>query len=109
MFSKSQSRLQWLDRNPGNGVTPLRDASRRARTHHLELERLENRTVLSVTIAASNNNGSGYTGLILTPAEGTHLPTPAVPREALPMSRPSTRRWPSFLANPPVPLPSQPL
>ena len=42
---------------------PLRVAPRRVRLRHLELEWLENRTVLSVTIAASNNGGSGYAGL----------------------------------------------
>ena len=63
MFSTSRSRLQRITGHPGDGVTPLRVAPRRARLRHLELEWLENRTVLSVTIAASNNGGSGYAGL----------------------------------------------
>ena len=47
---------------PG-GSRPPQAASRTLRSRRPSLERLENRTVLSVAIAASNNGGLGYTGL----------------------------------------------
>jgi len=42
---------------------PPRAASRALRSRRPELERLEGRALLSVTIAPTNNNGQGYTGL----------------------------------------------
>ena len=63
MFSASRSRLPRLTEHTEDGARPPRVAPRRTRLRHLELEPLENRTVLSVTIAANNNGGSGYAGL----------------------------------------------
>ena len=63
MFTRSRTRLQQLSGHPGDSTTTPRVAPRRSRLRQLELEPLENRTLLSVTIAATNNGGSGYAGL----------------------------------------------
>src|SRR5665647_1080473 len=55
-----RSRLQRISGHPRGDVAPLRVAPRRVRLRNLELERLEIRMVMSVTIAATNNGGSGY-------------------------------------------------
>jgi uncharacterized repeat protein (TIGR01451 family) len=65
----SQASGRWLPRfsNPLRGTVRPRRARRRSRP---ELETLESRTVLSVTIAASNNGGSGYAGLNFSQSGG---------------------------------------
>src|SRR6202022_3652980 len=63
MSHASRPWLQRLSRPLPGGVRPPRTTSRTLRSRRPGLERLENRTVLSVTIAATNNNGNGYAAL----------------------------------------------
>jgi uncharacterized repeat protein (TIGR01451 family) len=64
----SQASHRWLTpflspRSSDGRRIHTRTWSQRRRRSRPELELLENRTVLSVTIAATNNNGNGYTAL----------------------------------------------
>ena len=108
MFTRARTRLQQLTGHPGDGATPPRVAPRRSRLRQLELEPLENRTLLSVTIAATNNGGSGYAGLDFNGSGGYTPPDTNGAAGTSAYVETSTRRWPCSPTRPRGPRPPLP-
>jgi uncharacterized repeat protein (TIGR01451 family) len=73
MTSSWRHLFERLSRSTRAGRRPRARSRARISTRPL-LERLEDRTLPSVTIAASNNNGNGYTGMDFNQSSGGFIP-----------------------------------